>query len=156
MDATKYLDTANLGRSDTNKLGWKLGDIFHTCGYVTANQYNYCGYDEIAIPLETPVRIIGIKQTTLNAELMGHGGDMYVDYECVDLKNEDGTPVTLGNRHYYSLLEASPNHKVCPDDSGDLGMVRDGIWRSYAGTSSVNSFGQHEFSPNKIINLYSV
>jgi len=132
-NAEEYLTTPNLGRTDENKHGWKVGDILHTSSTVRANAYGYCGYEEIDLPRETPVRIIGIKQTTLNASHSKDGiGDVYVDFECVDLKNADGTPVTCGNRHAWSLLEANPDHTVCPDGSGDLGLVRDGVWYSYA------------------------
>lgn len=128
----KYLATPNLGRSDANKLGWKLGDILHTGGAVRANGYGYCGYEEMDIPRGTRVAIIGIKQTDLNASHDKNGvGDVYVDFQCIDLKNPDGTHVTCGNRHAWSLLEANPDHMVAPDGSGDLGMVRDGVWYSY-------------------------
>jgi len=128
----KYLNTGNLNRKDVNKLGWKVGDVLHTGSSVRANGYNYCGYEEMDIPMGTKVRIIGIKQTTLNAKVVGGIGDVYLDFECVDLKNADGTPVTCGNRHAWSLLEANPDHAVCPDGSGDLGLVRNGVWYSYA------------------------
>ena len=151
----KYLATPNLGSEDANKHGWKLGDILHTSGSGTANQYNYCGYEAIDLPRETRVRIIGIKQTTLNAGYDKDGeGDVYVDFECVDLKNADGTPVTCGNRHAWSLLEANPDHMVCPDGSGDLGMVKDGVWMSYAGElGELGSFGQREYIRNKVMNI---
>ena len=128
---SKYLNTMNLDREDVNKFGWKLGDILHTSGTVCANGYGYCGYEEMDIPRGTPVRLVGIKQTALNAKLLDGIGDVYVDFQCVDLKNPDGTPVTCGNRHAWSLLEANPAHMVAPDGSGDLGMVRDGVWYSY-------------------------
>ena len=67
-DTEKYRNTGNLGREDDNFLGWKLGDIVHTAGsYITANKYGYCGYEEFNIPTGSRVRIIGIKQTDLNA-----------------------------------------------------------------------------------------
>ena len=138
-DRKKYLNTTNRGRNDANKLGWKIGDIFHTCSYVRANGYSYCGYEEMSLPRETRVRLIGVKQTNLNAQHHNGIGDVYVDFECVDLKNPDGTPITCGNRHAWSLLEANPDHRVCPDGSGDLGMVRDGVWYSYAGMYVDNS-----------------
>ena len=128
----KYLATGNLGREDVNKLGWSLGDILHTSSSVSANGYGYCGYEEMDLPRGTRVRLIGIKQTSLNAKVPGGIGDVYVDFQCVDLKNPDGTPVTCGNRHAWSLLEANPDHMVAPDGSGELGMVRDGVWYSYA------------------------
>ena len=103
----KYLATPHRGRNDANKLGWKIGDVFHLSGNVTANLYNYCGYEEVKLPTGTPVRIIGIDQTNLNACYHNGIGDVYVDFECVDIRNPDGTPVTCGNRHAWSLREAS-------------------------------------------------
>jgi len=152
-DREKYINTMNLGRNDANKLGWKIGDIFHTSSCIRANGYNYCGYEQMSLPRETRVRITGIKQTNLNAQYYGVG-DVYIDFECVDLKNPDGTPVTCGNRHAWSLLEANPNHMVCPDGSGDLGMVKDHMWLSYAGTTGeTDSYGQVEYIRNKTIYL---
>ena len=127
----KYLNTGNLNRNDVNKFGWKVGDVLHTSGTVSANGYNYCGYEEMRLPRGTRVRLIGIKQTDLNARYNNGIGDVYVDFQCVDVKNPDGTPVTCGNRHAWSLLEANPDHMVAPDGSGELGMVRDGVWYSY-------------------------
>ena len=127
----KYLNPPNLGQNDVNKLGWSLGDILHTSSSVRANGYGYCGYEEMDLPRGTRVRLIGIKQTDLNAQYHNGVGDVYVDFQCVDLKNPDGTPVTCGNRHAWSLLEANPDHMQAPDGSGDLGMVRDGVWYSY-------------------------
>ena len=127
----KYLATPNLGQNDANKLGWNVGDVLHTSGTVSANGYGYCGYEEMDLPRGTRVRLIGIKQTTLNACYNNGIGDVYVDFECVDLKNSDGTLVTCGNRHAWSLLEANPDFMLAPDGSGDLGMVRDGVWYSY-------------------------
>jgi len=132
LNREKYLNTGNLNRADVNKLGWKIGDIFHTSGTVSANGYNYCGYEEMRLPQGTRVRLIGIKQTSLNAKVPGDIGDVYVDFQCVDLKNADGTPVTCGNRHAWSLLEANPSFMLAPDGSGDLGCVRGGVWYSYA------------------------
>jgi hypothetical protein len=154
----KYLNTMNLGRNDENKLGWEVGAVLHTSGTVTANGYNYCGYEETRLPRETLVRIIGIKQTTLNASYDKNGiGDVYVDFECVDLKNSDGTPIMCGNRHAWSLLEANPDHMVCPDGSGDLGMVMDGVWKSYAGEyGEPNEFGQKLYLREKTIILEKV
>lgn len=128
----KYRNTQNLGNEDVNKHGWNIGDVLHTSGTVSANGYGYCGYEEMRLPRGTKVRIIGIKQTTLNAQHRNGIGDVYVDFECVDLKNTDGIPVTCGNRHAWSLLEANPDHMVSPDGSGELGMVRDNVWYSYA------------------------
>jgi hypothetical protein len=150
----KYLNPPNLGRADDNKLGWKLGDIFHTSS-VRANGYGYCGYEEMELPRGTRVAIIGIKQTTLNACHDKNGeGDVYVDFQCIDLRNPDGTHVTCGNRHAWSLLEANPDHMVCPDGSGDLGMVKNGIWYSYAGTyGAPDRYGCTEYIRNKTIKL---
>ena len=128
----KYLATPNLNQNDVNKFGWSLGEILHTGGAVRANGYGYCGYEEMDIPRGTRVRIVGIKQTDLNASHDKNGvGDVYVDFQCVDLKNPDGTTVTCGNRHAWSLLEANPDFMLCPDGSGEIGMVRDGFWYSY-------------------------
>ena len=127
----KYLATPNLNRNDVNKFGWSLGDILHTGGAVRANGYGYCGYEEMDLPRGTRVRLVGIKQTDLNARHTNSIGDVYVDFQCVDLKNPDGTPVTCGNRHAWSLLEANPDFMLAPDGSGELGMVRDGVWYSY-------------------------
>tara|TARA_R110000851_G_scaffold25240_1_gene72802 strand:- start:11480 stop:12010 length:531 start_codon:yes stop_codon:yes gene_type:complete len=155
----KYLNTMNLNRNDVNKFAWQLGDVLHTSSTVSANGYGYCGYEEIQLPRETRVRLIGIKQTTLNASLSKDGiGDVYIDFECVDLKNADGTPVTCGNRHAYSLLEASPAHMVCPDGSGDLGMLRDGVWYSYAQKTDieVDYSKPWDIQRNKVIVLEEV
>jgi len=129
----KYLNTPNRGIQDLpNKMGWTLGDILHTSSTVRANGYGYCGYEEMDLPRGTRVRLIGIKQTTLNASYDKNGvGDVYIDFQCVDLKNPDGTPVTCGNRHAWSLLEANPDFMLAPDGSGEIGMVRDGVWYSY-------------------------
>ena len=135
----KYLNTMNLGRNDENYLGWKVGDVFHTSGNTRANGYGYCGYEEMDLPQGTRVRLTGVKQTNLNATYnKDNRGDVYVDFECVDIKNADGTPVTCGNRHAWSLLEANPDHMECPDGSGDLGMVRDGVWYSYAAKPGID------------------
>ena len=152
-DREKYINTMNLGRNDANKLGWKIGDILHTSGTSTANQYNYCGYEEMRLPRESRVRLIGVKQTSLNSQYHNGIGDVYVDFECVDLKNPDGTPVTCGNRHAWSLLEANPDHMVCPDGSGDLGIVMAGVWKSYAGVYVENPQGPsgRDYIRNKTI-----
>ncbi len=160
-DKEKYLNPPNLGRNDANKHGWKIGDILHTCSYVTANGYNYCGYEGMKLPRETRVRLIGIKQTNLNAQHHNGIGDVYVDFECVDLKNPDGTPVTCGNRHAWCLLEANPDHMVCPDGSGDLGLMGNGrlgtagVWYSYAGTYVDNPAAPcgQEYVRDKVIQL---
>ena len=126
-DSQKYRNTCNLGREDDNKLGWKLGDIVHTAGgYVTANGYGYCGYEEFKIPVGSRARLIGIKQTTLNASYDKDGqGDVYIDFELLDHTNPDGTPITCGNRHAASMVEASPNFAFCPDGSGEPGYLRE-------------------------------
>jgi len=128
----KYLNPPNLGRNDNNKFGWKLGDILHTSGAVRANGYNFCGYQETELPRGTRVRLIGIKQTDLNARWHNGIGDVYVDFECVDFKNSDGTPITCGNRHAWALLEANPDFMLAPDGTGEIGLVQDGVWYSYA------------------------
>ena len=137
-DTEKYRNTGNLGREDDNFLGWKLGDIVHTAGsYVKANGYNYCGYEEFNIPTGSRVRIIGIKQTDLNAcyDKDGHG-DVYIDFECLDHFNPDGTPMTCGNRHAGCIAERSHEFALCPDGSGEPGYLRgsgmrnEGLWVS--------------------------
>lgn len=133
LNQEKYLATPNLGQNDANKLGWNVGDILHTSSSVRANGYGYCGYEEMDIPRGTRVAIIGIKQTDLNACYDKNDvGDVYVDFQCIDLKNPDGTHVTCGHRHAWSLLEANPDFMLAPDGSGEIGMVRDGVWYSYA------------------------
>jgi len=103
----KYINTMNLGRSDDNVLGLKLGDICHIVGsYVRANQYDYCGYPQFDVPEGAAVRIIGIKQTELNQGLNGNG-DVYLDLELVDHRNPDGTRIRMGNRHAWCLREVS-------------------------------------------------
>ena len=136
-DTEKYLNTPNLGRDDENKHGWKLGDIVHTAGsYVTANKYNYCGYEQFDIPVGSRARIIGIKQTELNAAYNNGVGDVYIDFELLDHTNPDGTPITCGNRHSFSMAEASREFALCPDGSGEPGYVRgsgmrnEGLWVS--------------------------
>ena len=126
-DTEKYLNTPSRGREDDNKLGWKLGDIVHTAGsYVRANGYGYCGYEEFEVPVGSRARIIGIKQTTLNASYDKDGqGDVYIDFELLDHSNPDGTPITCGNRHAASMIEASPNFALCPDGSGEPGYIRE-------------------------------
>jgi hypothetical protein len=90
-DAKKYRNTTNLGREDENKMGWKLGQIVHVAHCVTANRYEYCGYPEMEIPGGARARLIGIKQTDLNACHHNGVGDVYVDFELLDYTNEDGT-----------------------------------------------------------------
>ena len=126
-DTQKYLNTPSRGREDDNKLGWKLGDIVHTAGsYVRANQYNYCGYEPFDIPTGSRVRIIGIKQTTLNASWDKDGqGDVYIDFELLDHTNPDGTPITCGNRHAGCIAERNPEFALCPDGSGEPGYLRE-------------------------------
>ena len=136
-DTEKYRNTPNLGRDDENKHSWKLGDIVHTAGsYVTANGYNYCGYEEFDIPVGSRARIIGIKQTELNAAHNNGVGDVYIDFELLDHANPDGTPITCGNRHSFSMAEANREFALCPDGSGEPGYIREsgmrneGLWVS--------------------------
>ena len=134
-DTQKYRNTMNLGREDKNFLGWKLGDIVHTAGsYVKANGYNYCGYEPFDIPTGSRVRIIGIKQTDLNAcyDKNGHG-DVYIDFELLDHTNPDGTPITCGNRHSFIMAEANKDFAFCPDGSGEPGYLRSEDWQRDAG-----------------------
>ncbi len=99
------MNTPSLGRADDNQYQLQLGDICHIAGsYVTANGYNYCGYQEFQVPRDSRVRVIGIKQTELNRDRFGHG-DVYLDLELVDHRNADGTPIRMGNRHAWCLQE---------------------------------------------------
>lgn len=157
-DTEKYMNTMNLGSEDDNKFDLKLGDICHIGGsYVRANGYNYCGYEEFEVPLGARARIIGIKQTDLNASYRKDGrGDVYVDFELVDYTNPDGTPIRCGNRHAGCFAETSPNFAVSPDGSGDLGYLWpesspslrwSGMWTSMLGTFN----DDHQFTPQKML-----
>ena len=157
-DTEKYMNTMNLGSEDDNKFDLKLGDICHIGGsYVRANSYNYCGYEEFNVPLGSRARIIGIKQTDLNASYQKDGrGDVYVDFELVDHTNPDGTPLRCGNRHAGCFAETSPNFASCPDGSSDLGylwpksdsgMRWSGKWTSMLGTFD----DDHKFTPQKML-----
>ena len=129
-DTEKYVNTPNIGREDVNKFGYKVGDIVHIGGsYLTANGYNYCGYEPFDIPVGAKARITGIKQTSLNADISGGIGDVYIDFELVDYSNPDGTPITCGNRHAGCMAESSPNFALCPDGSGEPGYLRPDDWR---------------------------
>ena len=121
----KYLNTMNLGRDDLNKHGWKLGQIVHVARNIIGNRYNYCGYPEYNVPAGARARIIGIKQTSLNADVTGGIGDVYIDFELVDHTNPDGTPITCGNRHAWSVCEANPDFALCPDGSLEPGYIRE-------------------------------
>ena len=158
-DVQKYRNTMNLGREDDNKFGWKLGDIVHTAGsYVTANGYNYCGYEPFDIPTGSRVRIIGIKQTDLNSTRWGNG-DVYIDFECLDHFNPDGTPITCGNRHAGCIAERNPEFALCPDGSGEPGYIRrsgmrnEGLWVSLQAIriSDHPEHGYVRFQPRKVI-----
>jgi hypothetical protein len=155
-DTQKYRNTPNLGNEEVNKHKWNIGDVLHASSTVRANGYGYCGYEEIDLPLGTQVRLTGIKQTTLNACHSKDGiGDVYVDFECVELKNADGTPVTCGNRHAWSLLEASPDFMLAPDGSKAPGSVRAGVWYSYEQKHGVevDYTKSWEAQRNKVIDL---
>ena len=121
----KYRATQNRGREDVNKHGWKLNQIVHVSRNIIANRYNYCNYPEFNLPAGARARIIGIKQTTLNAKIVGGIGDVYIDFEMVDHYNFDGSPVTCGNRHSFTMCEASDNFALCPDGSGEPGYIRE-------------------------------
>ena len=136
-DTQKYRNTMNLGREDENKHGWVLGQIMHIARTIEANKYDYCGYSAMDIPAGALVRIIGIKQTDLNACYSKDGqGDVYIDFEFLNYFNDDGTPVTCGNRHAWTLAEASPDFMLCPDGTGEPGYLRRegmrsaGLWHS--------------------------
>jgi len=125
-DTKKYRSTPSRGREDENKVGWKLNQIVHLSRGIIANRYNYCNYPEFNVPAGARARIIGIKQTTLNASYDKDGqGDVYIDFELVDHYNYDGSPVTCGNRHYYTMIEASPDFAMCPDGTGEPGYIRE-------------------------------
>ena len=154
----KYMNTMNFGRDDDNKFGLKLGDVCHIGGtYVKANTYNYCGYEEFEVPLGARARIIGIKQTDLNASWSPDGrGDVYIDFELVDHSNPDGTPVRCGNRHAGCLAETDPRFATCPDGSDDLGYLWpendsglrwSGLWTSLLGTFN----DDHQWTPQKTL-----
>jgi hypothetical protein len=125
-DTEKYLNTTNRGREDNNKFGWKLGDVLHISGtWSRANGYDYCGYKEFNIPCSSRARIIGIKQTDLNASYNNGVGDVYIDFELLDHTNPDGTPITCGNRHAWTMAEANPDFALCPDGSEEPGYIRE-------------------------------
>ena len=158
-DVQKYRNTPNLGREDENKLNWKLGDIVHTAGsYMQANAYGYCGYEEFAIPVGSRARIIGIKQTDLNKTSFRRG-DVYIDFELLDHTNPDGTPITCGNRHAFSMAEANSDFAVCPDGSGEPGYLRSenmrdaGLWVSLEATQIEDhpEHGYVQFRHRKVI-----
>ena len=135
-NTAKYRHTMNMGQEDVNKHGFKLGQIVHTARQIIANRYNYCDYPELNIPAGARARIIGIKQTSLNAKVAGGIGDVYIDFELVDHSNPDGVPVTCGNRHAWSVAEANTDFALCPDGSGEPGYIRgpgmrdEGLWHS--------------------------
>jgi hypothetical protein len=157
-DTEKYRNPPSIGREDDNKHGWKLGDIVHIAGsYMIANKYNYCGYEEFEIPTGSRARIIGIKQTDLNSTRFGNG-DVYIDFELVEHANSDGTLITCGNRHAWSMAEANPDFTLCPDGSGDPGYFRregfrnSGLWESIEGTQiEDHPDGYMQWRPRKVV-----
>jgi len=124
-DTKKYRNTMNLGRKDVNKHGWKVGQILHLAREIIGNRYGYCGYEEYNVPAGARARITGIKQTSLNAKSIGTIGDVYIDFELLDHTNPDGTPITCGNRHSYTMAEADRSFALCPDGSGEPGHIRE-------------------------------
>ena len=129
IDREKYLSLFNGGANDDNKYGFKVGDIVHTTREVIANRYGYCGYEEMNIPAGSRVRLLSVKETSLNASYDINGrGDVYVDFEFLDYKNPDGTPVRCGNRHGYGLMEANPDFMMDPKGRGWPGYARNGMW----------------------------
>ena len=158
-DVQKYRNTPNLGREDENRHGWKLGDIVHTAGsYMRANGYNYCGYEEFEIPAGSRARIIGIEQTDLNKTSFRRG-DVYIDFELLDHTNPDGTPITCGHRHAFSMAEANKDFAFCPDGSGEPGYLRSkgmrdaGLWVSLEATQIEDhpEHGYVQFQHRKVI-----
>lgn len=124
-DTKKYRQTPNRGQEDVNKHGWKLNQIVHLARKVIGNRYNYCNYPEFNLPAGARARIIGIKQTSHNAEVPNGIGDVYIDFEMVDHYNYDGSPVTCGNRHSFTMCEAVDNFALCPDGSEEPGYIRE-------------------------------
>ena len=117
-----FNSTPNRNRQDSNKFGFKLGDILHVSMSFTANSYGHGG-TPTEIPRCAKARIVGIKQTTLNAELTNSVGDVSLDVEMVDYTNEDGTPVQCGNYHAGRFIEADRWFALCPDGSGQPGRL---------------------------------
>jgi len=159
-DSKKYRNTMNLNREDDNKHGWKLGQIVHVSRGIIANRYEYCGYPEMDVPAGAKARLIGIKQIRLNAVYDDDGvGDVYVDFELLDYSNPDGTPITCGNRHAWSLCEANPDFVLCPDGSGDPGYFRKegmrnaGLWHSLDAVQIEDhpKFGYVQFQYRKVV-----
>lgn len=129
INREKYLSLSNGGICDDNKFGFKTGDVVHTANQTIANRYGYCGYEEINIPAGARVRLLSVKETILNKSYDPSGrGDVYVDFEFLDYKNPDGTPVRAGNRHGYGIMEAKDNFMMDPNGRGWPGYVRDGMW----------------------------
>lgn len=158
-DTQKYRNTVNLGREDDNKHGWKLGQIVHIAGtYGRANGYGYCGYEEFEIPCGARARIIGIKQTDLNSTRW-RNGDVYIDFELLDYTNQDGVPITCGNRHSFIMAEANSDFALCPDGSGEPGYLRSegmrdaGLWVSLQATQIEDhpEHGYVQFRHRKVI-----
>jgi hypothetical protein len=149
----------NFGRADDNRHDWKLGDIVHTAGsYMKANGYNYCGYEEFEIPVGSRAMIIGIKQTDLNKTSFRRG-DVYIDFELLDHTNPDGTPITCGNRHAFSMAEVNKDFAFCPDGSGEPGYLRSenmrdaGLWVSLEATQIEDhpEHGYVQFKHRKVV-----
>lgn len=129
INREKYLSLYNGGANDDNKYGFNVGDVVHTSGKTIANRYGYCGYEEMDIPRGARVRLLSVKETTLNASTNINGrGDVYVDFEFLDHKNPDGTPVRCGNRHGFSIMEAHPDFLLAPNGTGWPGYRRNGMW----------------------------
>lgn len=129
INREKYLSLYNGGASDSNKHDWKVGDVVHTARTIVANRYGYCGYEEMDIPAGSRVRLLSVKQTELNAVHSSDGfGDVYVDFEFLDYTNPDGTPVRCGNRHSFSLMEATNDFMMDPEGRGLPGYARNGMW----------------------------
>ncbi len=146
FNTKKYLSLYNHGVNDDNKYGFKVGDIVHTAREVIANRYGYCGYEEMTIPAGARVRLLSVKETTLNASYDHEGrGDVYIDFEFLDYTNPDGTRVRCGNRHGYGIMEANSDFMMAPDGSGWPGYCRDGLWHGVAYTlGEPDRYGRRE------------
>ena len=83
----------------------------------------------------------------------------YIDFELLDHTNPDGTPITCGNRHAFSMAEANKDFAFCPDGSGEPGYLRGegmrdaGLWVSLEATQIEDhpEHGYVQFQHRKVI-----